>query len=304
MITIIAGTNQFLIQAEAAKRRADFAKKYGESAVESYGAEQLDQDQLQRSLTAVSLFADHRLIILKNISQSSELSERFLAVAPRVPEEFTVLLIEDKIDKRTTFYKTLKKEFELLEYTEVPEGELLRWITQEVRECGGVITASDAQTLLSYVGADQLRLKNEIEKLVAFNPTVSQASIDELVERKAEDTVFQLLDASLSGRTKQALAILDNLERANEDPFATANMLIWQTHIVAIAYSASGKNEAEVAKDTKVNPYVLKKARSVASRLSKGQLRKIIDSVAQMDVLLKTTSNNPWRILEHAILSF
>ena len=304
MITILAGTNQFLIQAEAAKRRADFVKKYGESAVESYGAEQLDQDQLQRSLTAVSLFADHRLIVLKNISQSSELSERFLAVAPRVPEEFTVLLMEEKIDKRTTFYKTLKKEFELLEYAEMPEGELLRWITQEVKECGGVISASDARILLSYVGADQLRLKNEIEKLVAFNPTVSQASIDELVERKAEDTVFQLLDASLSGRTKQALAILDNLERAREDPFATANMLIWQTHIVAIAHAVAGMNEAEVAKDTKINPYVLQKARSVASRLSTEQLRNIIEHVAQMDVLLKTTSNSPWRLLEHAILSF
>ena len=304
MITILAGTNQFLIQAEATKRRADFAKRYGKSAVENYDLQQLDQDKLQRSLTAVSLFADNRLVILKNISQSPELSERFLVLAPRVPAEFTVLLIEDKIDKRTTFYKTLKKEYEILEHGEVSEGELLRWITKEVEELGGVINSNDARTLLGYVGSDQIRLKNEIEKLVAFKPTISKASIDELVERRAEDTVFQLLDAGLSGRTKQALVILDNLERSHEDPFATANMLIWQTHIVAIAHSASGKSESEVAKDTKINPYVLQKARSVASRLSTERLRNIIKHVAQMDVLLKTTSNSPWRLIEHAILSF
>lgn len=304
MITILTGTNKFLIQAEVSKRRADFVKKYSESAVESYGVEQLDQDQLQRSLTTASLFNDHRLVILKNISQSTDLSERFLTLAPRVPVEFTVLLIEEKIDKRTSFYKTLKKDFDLIEYADMSEGELLRWTVQQVNECGGTITDGDARTLLGYVGPDQLRLKNEIEKLVAFNANITYASIDELVEKKTEDTVFQLLDAALAGRTKQALVILDNLERAHEDPFATANMLIWQAHIVAIAHAAVDRTEAEVAKDTKINPYVLKKAKGLASRLSVARLRNIVECVAQMDIILKTSSNNPWRLLEHTIISF
>lgn len=304
MITVITGSNRFLIQQKLADLKASFIKTHGEAGLEIFTAEQLDAQKLQSLLTGVSLFAENRLVIIKNLSQLKELSEQFLTTAKQIPEEISVILVEDSIDKRTAFYKTLKKTYEVIECSELSEGELQKWVTKQVAQEGGKAASSTVRLLIEYVGPDQLRLANEISKLVAYNKDVTENAINELVEKRPEDTIFQLLETSLSGRRDQALAILDGLERAHEDPFAIANMLIWQTHILAVVFSAKTTVAADIAKQTKFNPFVVGKTKQIANRLSEQQFERILESVASLDVTLKTSSADPWRIIEQTILSF
>ncbi len=289
---------------EVAKLKKEFIQDFGEAGLEVLQADQLEPEQLTARLTGVSLFAQHKLIIIKNLSVAKDLSDQFLAIAPQVPEEIHVVLVEELIDKRTAFYKALKKHFTVTEYGELAEHELLQWIQQAVQQGGGSINVAEARLLMRHSGGNQTHLQHEIDKLVAYQPQITQETIELLVEKQPEETVFQLLDASLSGRTEQALTILESLERAHEDPFAVANMLIWQAHIVAITHAGRGKQASEIAKDTKLNSYVVQKSQGLASRLSPQKLRQIIKSVADMDIKLKSTTSSPWRLLEQTILSF
>ena len=301
MIVSIIGANRYSVEKELKVRKEEFALKNGNGAIESYFYDQLDPDKLTLILTSSSLFSQNRLVVLKDVSQSSVISDCFLKLADKISDQIDVLLVESKIDKRKAFYKTIKKQFETIEIKEMSEIELGKWISSYTSELGGSISQRDIGLLLRYTGIDQLRIKNELEKLVAYDPQISQESINSLVERSPEDSVFQLLEASLSGKTRAALDILNNLEQAHEDPFAVANMLIWQTHILAIVYSAADVSDSKIAGDTKLKPFVVQKTRALSRRLSAGQYRNIIDTVAQLDINLKSGKNKPWRLLNQAI---
>ena len=183
------------------------------------------------------------------------------------------------------------------------EAALTQWVSEYVKNAGGRVDAGSARLLTNYVGSNQLQLKNELDKLVAYDPTITSETIELLVERRPQDTVFQLLDSALSGNQKKALEILDNLEAAHEDAFQVANLLIWQTHILAVVQSAGTVTEAEIAKAAKLNPYVVRKTKGLVARLSKTQVNKIVDRVAELDVLLKTSAVNPWRALEQILVA-
>jgi DNA polymerase-3 subunit delta len=304
MIGVITGTNSYLIKQEIQKIKSDFIKQYGEAGIDYLYADQIDTEILGSSLINVSLFTTNKLVIIKNISKYQALNEYFLKIVPQIPDEIQVILLEENIDKRTAFYKVLKKSFSILSFDLLSEQELTKWIVQKVKDEGGSIISSDAQKLISFIGVDQMRLASEIQKLITYQSDITEATIQKLVDRQPEETVFQLLDASMSGRTGWSIGLLSDLERAHEDPYAIANMIIWQSHILSVVASANNMTDSDISKQTKINPYVIQKTKRLSRGISANNLSNIIELVADMDIKLKTTTANPWRIIENTISNF
>ncbi len=302
MIITLCGVNQHEVAKRLREIKKDFTKLNGTAGVESYSAEQLTVNNLAAILTGTTLFATYRLVIIYRVSENKEVTETLLPLLARIPQEVSVVLVEGQLDKRTVFYKTLKKETDFFEFKELAEGDLLHWIKQVVDEAGGRITPVNARLLQQYVGTDQTRLQNELNKLLAYDPNITEQSIAELVEQSSQETVFQLLDRTLNGDASQALAVLKKLEDAHEDPFAITNLLIWQTNIVAIVFSAKNETDGAVAKAAKVNPFVVKKTRGLTRRMNATSLNRIIDLVAELDITLKTTAVDPWELLGNTIV--
>ena len=150
---------------------------------------------------------------------------------------------------------------------------------------------------------DQQRLAGEIEKLINFQPEITAETIENLVERRAQSTVFQLLDYVLSGDKKKSITTLENLEKAFEDPFQIANLLIWQIQTLAVVKSAGNRSDSEISKEAKLNPYVVSKTKGLARKVDSQFLNKMINQVAELDVAIKTSAGKPWRLLEYTILS-
>lgn len=302
MIQVFTGANRTKIKQEVETLKKRFTNTYGEAGLQVATAELLDTEQLSSYLAGASLFTSHKLVIIKDISSSKELSAQFLTLSTQVPDETDILLIEEAIDKRTTFFKELKKRFHVVEYGELSEDALQNWVQHYVEQEKGTISSDNARLLVRNVGANQEQLQHEINKLVAYRTDITQEAIELLVEKKSEETVFQLLEASLSGRRDRTLAVLDGLERAHEDPFAIANMLIWQAHIVGVVAAAGTRSDSEIAKQAQLNPYVVQKTKRLVSQLSPHAIQTIIDRIAQLDIKLKSIGGNPWRLLEQTIL--
>lgn len=304
MVTTLTGTNHYKIAEQLRLLKTDFVKQFGNEGVEQYEAQSLQKSELGNLLGGVSLFAQQRFLIIKDLASNKELAEEFVKRIQQIPEEITVILVEGQLDKRTQLYKALKAHSDFNEYSELDVMAAEKWAKQYVEGSGGVIGTSEARQLVEHVGVDQSRLANEIDKLIAYSNTVTTNAIEKLVEKAPKDSVFDLLDAALQGRSAQALELLNSMERAHEDVFQIVNMLIWQTHIIAVIHSAQSVSDGEVAKQAKINPYVVQKTRRLANSLNNEKLNNIINIVAQCDVQLKTTSSDPWRVLEQAILKF
>lgn len=304
MVSVLTGANQYALQAQLAEMKREFKKLHGGVGIETYAAEQLEAGSLAALLGGATLFASQRLIIIKNLSLNKDLAEAFLNQMPRIPEEVHLVLVESHLDKRTSLYKTLKKDADFYEFDEPSEAELGSWAQTYVKSNKGTIGADALRLLLQYVGTDQMRLSHELDKLLAYSAAIDTDAVRELIEPNPQDTVFELLEHALQGKTDQALRVLNNLESAHEDPFQVANMLIWQTQILVVVQSAGARSEAEVAKVLKANPFVVRKTKTLAQRLNKATIQNILSAVASLDVTLKTTASDPWRSLEQALLQF
>jgi DNA polymerase-3 subunit delta len=303
MIVTLTGSNGFLKKQKLAKLKKEFSDKYGAENIERIDGVKLETSQLPSLLTGASLFSSNRMVIIRDLSENKDVAEAFLGLLTSVPDEVSVILLESSLDKRTNYYKSLKKQTEFLEMAEPSEIELKKWLVDYVVKMGGSISPGDADTLIDYVGADQQRLAGEVEKLILYQPKLDGAVIEKLVERRPQSTTFQLLDIVYSGEKNRALAVLENLEKAYEDPFLIANLLIWQIQVMAAVKSAGSRPDSEIAKDTKFNPYVISKTKRLVSRLSDAQIRDLVTKTAELDLTIKLSKAQPWRVLEQYIIS-
>jgi DNA polymerase-3 subunit delta len=303
LITVLTGGNVHAINTKLAEIKRTFSEQYGNAGVESISGEQLQPEQLSSLLGGVTLFASDRLVVIRGISENKPAAEQLLATLNTVSDQTHLVLVEEAIDKRTALYKTLKKEADFHEFAELDEATARNWLKNLVKEEGGTIDAESTRLLVRSVGTNQSRLSNEIQKLIAYSPSITKESIELLVDKRPEDTIFQLLDYALSGKTDQALSVLAGLEQAHEDPFQIASMLVWQANILAVVQSAHATADAVIAKDAKINPFVVRKTKDLVRRINTEKLNTILDAVAECDTMLKSSSANPWHVLERTILA-
>lgn len=305
IVITLTGTNHFA-RAAALKQLVDeFSNTYPADGVEQYEGEQLTAEVLASAVSGVSLFTQNRFVILHDLAAAKELHEQFSKLVESVPDEVTIVVVEPQLDKRTALYKTLQKQTDFREFAEPSEQELQSWVAGRAKELGGTIDAIAARTLVQYCGADQSRLGNELEKLVAYDATVTMDSIEKLVEPNPADTVFTLLKQALGGQGSRAIQTLLGLESAHEDPFQIASMLVWQAHIMAVVFAAQAAHiqSGEVAKAHKINPFVINKTTRLVGRMPVQKIRAIIERIAELDLQLKTSSYDPWRTIEHTVLA-
>lgn len=303
MIYVLAGANAFQIQLELKQLQADFVQQYGSDAVDVRAGDTLNPDEMTSLFGGVSLFSTRRFVIIRYLSENKTATERFLDVYSTIPDTVMVILVEGPLDKRTAYYKTLKKLKTFHEYNQPSEQELSLWVKDSIAREQATITPGAVRALLLATGADQSRLSHELAKLTAYTSNIDEQAVQELVESNPQDSIFALLDAVLGGKQQLAQQLLTRLEEAHEDPFQVANMLIWQVHILAMVVSGTGVGDADIATKGKVSPFVVKKTRTLAQKIDTHQLQTIIDVVAQLDISLKTSATNPWHLLYSTLLS-
>ncbi|MCA9340778.1 MAG: hypothetical protein KDA17_07725, partial [Candidatus Saccharibacteria bacterium] len=197
IVITLTGTNHFARAAALRQLVDEFAKTYSADGIEQYEAEQLTAEVLASAVGGVSLFAQDRLVVLRGLAAAKELHDQFTGLIEQVSDEVTIVVVEPQLDKRTALYKTLQKQTDFREFAEPSEPELQTWVAGRAKELGGTIDANAARTLVQYCGADQSRLGNELEKLVAYDKNVNVDSIEKLVEPNPADTVFTLLEQAL-----------------------------------------------------------------------------------------------------------
>lgn len=301
MVTTLTGDNSFLLRQELASRRADFIDRAGSAGVEQLEASAQSADQLRQALTGSSLLASQRLVVVKNLSLARELHQELAEWLGRVPAATEVIIVEPVLDKRSQLYKLLRDQTNLIVCQPLEGTALTKWLGEYVAQQGGRITAADIHRLIGYVGTDQAALAQELDKLLAYQATITQEAIEQLVEPRPQETVFQLLELIIGGKTTAALGLLDRLEAAFTDPFQVVNLLIWQTQVLALTVSAGKRTDREITTQTKLNPYVVTKTRRLSGRVSQSRLRQMVDAVAELDEQLKTTAIPPWRQLAYTI---
>ncbi len=264
--------------------------EHGDMGLERLDGEDAEYDRLREALESLPFLASKKLVVIKNAAKNKEFVERADKLLADVAETNDVLLIESKLDKRSGYYKYLKKSTDYHEYNELDGLGLAKWLVSEAKIAGASLGQSDAMYLVDRVGVNQLMLSNELKKLIMFNPAISRESIELLTERTPQSTIFELLDAAFSGQTKKALAIYEEQRALKVEPIQIIAMIAWQLHVLAIIKTADNKSPDEIARSAKLNPFVVKKSQRIANQLSPMELKALVKRVLDLDIALKSIS--------------
>lgn len=263
---------------------------------------ELELKQLPDLLMGATLFADKRLVIIKNLSENKAVWSSFGEWLGRVSDDIHLVLVEPKPDKRTKTYKDLQKVADIHEakpWTDRDETQAEQWLMQEAKALGFELDKKSAHLIVRRVGVDQWLLAQALEKLAAVD-AVTPELIENLIEANPTENVFNLFDAALKGDAIRVKEMLETLE-VNEDPYRLFGLLGTQVFQLA-ALGVADKLSAEVAKDLGAHPFALSKLAPHAKKLGRRGVQKAMAAMAEADQAMKISAAEPWLLIERALI--
>lgn len=303
MITTLTGENDAERLREQARIVGEFVAEYTDMGLERLDGEEATYEQMLAAVQSLPFLVERKLVVIRGASANKELAERFEQFLDAVTDSTDVLLVEGKLDKRTALYKQLKKLTDFKEFTLLDAPGLVRFAGEYVKEQGGTISAGDARLLVERVSTDQLGLRHELDKLLAYDPSITRENIELLTDEVPQSKVFELLDAAFAGRTKQMLMLYKDQRAQGVEPQQIVAMLVWQLYIFAVAKAGQKKPAAEIARDAHLSPFVVEKSLALMRRTSPQQLRTMVSDLRALDVRSKSEGIVLDEALQHYLLT-
>lgn len=296
MITLFTGDNSFEMQRALRGVIDAFSGR-----PERIDGSTIELKNLPDLLMGSTLFAEKRLVIIKDLSQNKAVWDQLSNWLPRVSDDIQLVLVDEKPDKRTVGYKELKKAAEVKEFPgwgDRDYGFAESWLIQYAADHSLVLDKKSAQHIVARVGLDQWQLAQAVEKLLLLD-TVSLDTIDNTIDPSPSENVFQLFETALDGDKKKVHAMIETLE-LTEEPFRLFALLSSQAFQLAGVGLAGAQDNP--SKDLAIHPFVASKLSRHAKRLGKAGVTRILKIFADTDADMKISRGDPWLLIERALI--
>lgn len=287
-LVTITGSNLYACNQKLQAIKAEFIKNYGDFGIEQIDCRDAEFSHIKEAALSPGLLSSEKLLILENASTNKDLASGIEELINYVPQQIQIIIFDPSIDKRTTFYKLLKKQGEFNDYSELDKPGLINWILDYVKANDGKIDRNLAGYFVDRVGSDQLLIKNEIDKLLLYNSDISRESIELLTVASPQSTIFDLVDAAFAGDIKRANRLYDEQRALKVEPQNIIAMITWQLHVLGLVKTAGSKTSTEIAKEAKISPFVIGKAQQIAKKMTFAKLKSLVSDLAKLDYSSKT----------------
>lgn len=277
-------------KAELKKLVADFVAQHTDMAVERYDGDEADPARMRESVGSLPFLTERKLVVLYEPGKQKAFAENIDDVLKEVADTTDLIILEPKLDRRLSYYKTLKKATDFREFNEQDANGLAGWAAGYAKGQGGNLSPADARFLIDRVGPNQQLLSAELDKLLTYDPNITKAAIELLTERTPQSTVFELLDAALSGDAQRAIRLYHEQRALKVEPQAIVAMLAWQLHVLALIKNAGSRTADDIAREAKLNPYVVRKTQGLSRNLTAGRVRQMVAGLLDLDVKSKTVA--------------
>ena len=232
------------------------------------------------------------------------------------PSRSGVLILDlDSLPGTTRLYKSIAAGGLLIDCGTPTEARLSKWLTQWAKQRHRVqLPQAAAEMLVELVGAELGLLDQELARLalmVGDDKKISAELVDHSVGSWRAKTTWEMLDAALDGNVCEALAQLDRLLAAGEQPVgllgqvsATLRRFAAATRLVLQAETAQRRiNIREALEQAGTRSFVLQRAERQLRLLGRHRGAQLYRWLLQADLDLKGESTMPPRlVLERLIV--
>src|SRR5215218_4980852 len=210
---LIAGSDTAKIDATRARLRARAEREGGPAALEVFepgeGRGMPDHEALLAAIPAMSLMDSRRYLLADGIERWRDRQlEPVLGVLTELPPDLSLVLIcrdkpAAKLRKAVKAAKGEVHEFEAPKARDMP-----RVLVAEAQRLGLRLEPAAARMLVERMGANSVRLRNELERLALWageDGSVTAADLAEMIADTSEAAVWSLSDALIEGDAAAAL---------------------------------------------------------------------------------------------------
>lgn len=300
LIYLFTGTSEIFIKNRMNRIIQSF-NKY-EYTIIKYDMETTSLSTVLSDAITVPFLEELKIIILKNpkflTKSATSTKDEIKAMLKYLknPCDSTLLIIDATntvINQSNEIYKMLKNVARIIDYPDPEEIELKGWIVRSF-DANGIDIKDDALTLLlEYIGDDQARLSQEIDKLSSYvgkGGTIRKEDIKLLVPKNINNEIYLLIKAIINHDLALTNQIYDNLITHTKDSLTILSLISNKFKELLSTYRLLkyGYSQSDIAKFYNVSTgkayYIVQEAR--AFKLS--DLEFYIDKLAELDYQIKS----------------
>lgn len=254
------------------------------------------------------VWVDEIDIFKMNESDREKMAEILSDIPDYCTVVFTYVAAPWKPDKRyKKLWDVVCKYGILVDFQKQNQSDLISWITRHFLARGKRISPNLCTYLIDITGGTMTALAGEIAKISAYSGAdeIVKSDIDAVTEPVLDAMVFQMTDLLAKGEYGAALMKLQQLIKMQQEPIAILAAIGGNFRRMGTARTLldNGRNAQDLMKLCSMADFPARKTMSAASRFSAGFYAKAAELVLETDRAMKTSYDDPKRLLELLIMA-
>jgi len=253
----------------------------------------LEFNKIREKIEAVSMFDEKKLIILENVFKNNDFQDNFFKYANKNKLKNNQDIIVVLYSGEKLPITALKRKVSMLEEFKPLEGmDLNNWLKKGINKNEAEIDPEAINKLIAYVGNDLWQMSNEINKLVSYKAgqIINTQDVELMIKSKMDLNIFKTLDALAQKDKKTALRLLHEHLEKGENEIYLLSMFIYQIRSLLKLKDLMDKGAPfyNLAKISKLHPFVVKKSSEQLRNFTLDQLKKIYQQLLEIDLKIKS----------------
>ena len=238
--------------------------------------------------------------------------EKMIDILSDIPEYCTVVFtyetVEWKPDKRLKkLWNAVSTHGTIVQFAKQNQRELISWVSRHFAAEKKRISNDLCLYLIDITGGTMTALSGEISKICAYSGAdeIKKSDIDAVTEPVLDAVVFQMTDLMSQGEYGKALLKLQDLFKMQQEPIPILGAVGAHFRRMATAKTLieNGKNSSDLMRLCGMADYPARKTMSAAGHFSAEFYKKASELILESDYQIKTSFDDPKRILEILIMN-
>ncbi len=292
-IYVFYGTQDYLKKRYTDALTAAFVTDGDTMNVAKFYGKKIDLKEVIGLCDTMPFLSEKRVVILENTGLFSQACEELAEYIPKIPDTSVLIFSEEKVDSRLKQTKAARSTGSVVEFADLSEADLRKWILQKLGKEHRQITGNALDLFVERCGSDLWQVSGELEKVISYTfgkDGIRREDVDAVCPPPAEDKIFNMISAIFDNDTDKALRYYKDLLVLRSEPVNILGLIREQFRLILHAGQMSRDNVSlkDMADVMKFRDTRVKMALPVAKKSSKIRLTEGIKACAETEERIKS----------------
>lgn len=281
--------------------------------------EKISAVEFNQAVATQSFLSNKRMVVVENLLTSGKKNsqEEILAILKNgnyldAKDGANIVIFWEggKPDKRLGLFKYLDNSKFKEDFSELVSSQLATWVRQQVKQKNAQMEEQAIEWLIGELGTDMWSINNELQKIISFakDRLITRDDVDNLIQGKIDDNIFNLTDAVAAKNKGLALKLINAQLEAGTNQIYLFTMIVRQFRILIqikdeIERGGGYVNNRELARELSLHPFVVQKAMGQVNSYTLDQLKNIYSQLVEIDLKLKSSNLSPQALLDLLVVN-